>query len=363
LSFALRDLSANQSFSEAVLMFKYGENLVILVAALFWAAILWRLAAEQLLKKRTAFASQKMLGRIAGHKPTRRPIYKWILVLFAMILLGIGLARPMGGLVEEQVSGEGFDMVIALDISQSMKARDISNNSRLEVAKAIIARMLKGLRQDRLGLVVFAGETMVQSPLSTDRNTFLTFLERVDPKLLSKQGTDLAGAIETSLDRFDMNASQSKVILLFSDGEDRNKDRLDKAIAEAARKNVPVFTVGLGSEKGGYIPEGRTWFGENVYKRYKGQLVVTRLEDEILKKIADETNGRYFRAADISSARNVVENLSGLKRVAISGQSRQIRRELYWLPLLSAFLLLLFEWMISERIPYSREKDHWLKRI
>lgn len=344
-------------------MFKNLENIFLLFAALLWVALLWRHAARQLLLKRKSFASGLMLNRIAGHKPTRRPTFKWLMVLAALIMLGVGLMRPLGGTVEEEVFGSGFDLIIALDISKSMNARDIDGNSRLDVAKAMIARMLNGLRDDRIGLVVFAGETMVQSPLSRDKNTFLTFLERVNPQLLAQQGTDLAGAIQTSIDRFDMTASQSKVILLFSDGEDKNREKLDKAIEEAKRKNLPVFTVGIGSEKGGYIPEGQTWFGEMVYKKHQGKLVVTKLEDGVLKKIAKETGANYFRADNISSAREVVASLDGLKRTAISGGTRQIRNELFWLPVLLGFLLLLSEWMISERIPYAREKDHWLKRI
>ncbi|GAB4276412.1 MAG: VWA domain-containing protein [Candidatus Rifleibacteriota bacterium] len=344
-------------------MFKYPENIIIVCAAIIWSAILWRHASSELRKKRTTFASSLMLERIAGHKPTHRPVYKWIMIFTSLVLLGIGLMRPLGGITEEEIYGKGFDLVIALDISKSMNATDIDGNSRLDVAKAIIARLLNGLKDDRIGLVVFAGETMVQSPLSRDKNTFLTFLERVNPALLARQGTDLAGAIQTSLDRFDMNASQSRAILLVSDGEDKNKEKLQKAIDEAARKKIPVFTLGIGSKKGAYIPEGRTWFGDVVYKKYKGKYVVTKLEDSVLKKIAKETNAEYFRASDISSAREVAKRLDGLKRMSVSGGKRQIQREIYWIPVLLAFLLLLSEWMISERIPYEREKDHWLKRI
>lgn len=344
-------------------MFKNSENLLLLGLAMVWAALLWRHAAQKLLQKRTNFASVIMLKRIAGHQPTRRPTFKWLLVVVALLLLGIALMRPLGGTTEEQVYGTGFDLVIALDISKSMNARDIDGNSRLDVAKAIISRMLNGLRDDRIGLVVFAGETMVQSPLSRDKNTFLTFLERVNPQLLAKQGTDLGGAIQTSIDRFDMTASQSKVILLFSDGEDNNREKLDKSIEEAGRKGLPVYTVGIGSEKGGYIPEGQTWFGEMIYKKHQGKLVVTRLEDKNLKEIAEKTGAKYFRANNIASAREVVAALDELSRTAIAGGTRQIRHELYWLPVIIAFLLLLLEWMISERIPYSREKDHWLQRI
>ncbi|NCB40638.1 MAG: VWA domain-containing protein [Erysipelotrichia bacterium] len=344
-------------------MFKNPENAVLIILAALWVIVLWRVAARQMRHRREAFASPAMLSRIAGHKPTRRPVAKWAMVIAGFALIGLGIMRPQGGLYEEAVIGEGLDLVVALDISKSMNANDIEGNSRLEVAKAILNKMVNGLRNDRVGLVVFAGETMVQSPLSYDKNTFLTFLERVNPTLLAKQGTNLAGAMQTALDRFDMTASQSKVILLISDGEDSDKERLETAIKEAARKKIPVFTVGIGSEKGGYIPEGQTWFGDIVYKRYKGQPVITKLDEKNLREIAEQTQADYFRASDISSARKVISGLNGIKRVAVAGGSTQQRRELFFFPVLMAFLLLLLEWMISERIPYERELDHWLKRI
>jgi len=344
-------------------MFKNPENLFSLLITAVWVALLWRVAAGDIRRRREAFASAAMLDRIASHKPTRRPVFKWMLVLVGLLLLGVGMLRPQGNTFEEDVVGQGLDLIVALDISKSMYANDIEGNSRLDIAKAILNRMANGLRDDRLGLVVFAGETMIQSLLSYDKGAFLTFLERVSPNLLSKQGTNLAGAIQTSLDRFDMTASQSKVILLISDGEDKDKQRLESAIAEAGRKKIPVFTVGIGSERGGRIPVSRNWFGDIEYLRHKGQVVVTKLEEANLKEIAKKTDARYFRASDISSAKEVIGGLDGIKRVVVSGGKRLIRRELYYVPVLLAFLLLLLEWMVSERIPYERERDHWLKRI
>ncbi len=346
-----------------MLSFRSGENLLFLVMSALWVFLLWKHAGADLQKRRGRFASDRMFPRITGHQPTRRPVFKWLAVLVGLTLLGIGLLRPQGGFYEEEIFGEGLDLVVALDISKSMYADDIEGNSRLDVAKAILGRMVNGLRNDRLGLVVFAGETMVQSPLSYDKNAFLTFLERVNPTLLSRQGTNLAGAIQTSLDRFDMTASQSRAILLISDGEDENKNRLEASIKEANRRKIQVFTVGIGSSRGGYIPEGRTWFGEVVYKRHKGKPVITKLDEKNLREIAEKTGGAYFRASDISSARDVIAGLDGIKRVAVSGGSRLTRRELYFFPVLLAFLVLLLEWLVSERIPYEREKDHWLKRI
>lgn len=344
-------------------MFKYPENFILLALGAVWLILMWRVAAADLLRKRKAFASLKMHGRISNHKHTKRPVIKWLMVMSAFILLAVGLMRPTGGLTEEEVYGSGLDLVVALDVSKSMKALDIEGNSRLGVAKALLARLLGGLRNDRVGLVVFAGETMVQSPLSLDKNAFLTFLERVDPSLLSKQGTNLAGAIETSIDRFDMNASQSKVIVLVSDGEDKNTEQVQKAVDEAKRKGIPIYTLGIGSLKGSYIPEGQNVWGDIFYKQHNGKYVVTKLDDKVLKKIAADTNAEYFRASDISSAKSVARSLDGLKRVAISAGKRQVTMELYFWPVLLAFLLLLVEWIISERIPYEREKDHWLKRI
>jgi len=344
-------------------MFKHTENLFLLLLGLAWVALLWQKTLTELRKKRQKLASRPMLDRIVGHKSTRRPMWKGILIITAFCLVGIALARPVGGLMEEEVVGSGLDMVVALDVSLSMKAMDIGGNSRLDVAKALLVRMMNGFIHDRVGLVIFAGDTMVQCPLSHDRNAFLTFLERVDPSLLTKQGTDLAGAIETSLDRFDYTASQSRVIMLISDGEDQNKERLEKAIKEAKDRNVLVFTLGIGSKEGAPIPIGRDVWGRYAFKNHNGRQVRSKLDDATLQKISKETSAMYFRTSDIASARRVAEALVGLKRVAISQGKRMVVQEVFYWPCLAAFFILFFEWLISDRIPYEREKDHWLKRL
>ncbi len=347
-----------------MLEFKNFENIYFIIFTAVWLAVLAEYSLKQLQKKRETFASNEMLKRITSHKPTKRPLIKWLMIIIAFFLIGISTLRPLGESYEEEISGSGLDLVVALDISKSMKACDIDGNSRLDVAKALLRSMLNGLKDDRIGLVVFAGETMVQSPLSYDKNSFLTFLERVNPNLLSEQGTNLGGAIQTSIDRFSTTASQTKVILLISDGEDPDTKHIQSAISEAEKKNIQIFTVGIGSERGGYIPEGQTWFGETIYKRLSnGQLVISRIAEAPLKEIAERTKAEYFRASNVKTARKVIQGLNNIKRVAVSGGKRIMRKELYWIPLFIAFFLLLLEWMISERIPYSREQDHWLKRI
>ncbi len=344
-------------------MFQTPENLLVLAIAGLWLALLVRTGARDLKRRREAFAEQKILERITGHVPTRRPLIKWVILLAAFGLLGLALARPVGGVREETVTGMGLDLVVALDLSQSMYVQDIDRYSRLTIAKALLQRLMQGLMHDRVGLVVFAGDTMVQCPLTVDRGAFLTFLERVDPSMLTNQGTNLAAAIETSLDRFDYTASQSKAILLISDGEDPDAGRVKKAVAEAKRKGVPVFTVGIGSREGGPIPVSRNVWGDVEYKVFKGRRVISRLDDEMLKMIARETGAKNWRAVDGASAQEVARALLGMKRVALVAGTRTVAQEWFELPLLVAFLLLVIEWMISERIAYTREKDHWLKRL
>lgn len=347
-----------------MLEFKSFDNIYLLLLTVLWVAALTVVTIRQLKKRREAFASSVMLGRITSHKPTQRPLIKWVMILLALFFLGIGILRPLGESYEEEVSGSGMDLIVALDISKSMTAYDIEGNSRLSVAKVLLRNLVNGLKEDRVGLVVFAGETMVQSPLSYDKNAFLTFLERVDPTLLSEQGTNLGGAIQTSIDRFSTTASQTKVIVLISDGEDPDTKHIDAAISEAEKKGIQIFTVGIGSEKGGYIPESRNFWGEIQYKRLaNGQLVISKIAEAPLKEIAKRTKAEYYRAADVKTANKVIKGLNKIKRVVVSGGKRIMRKELYWIPVLIGFLLLLVEWIISERIPYSREQDHWLKRI
>ena len=344
--------------------FKNSENTYFLLFTVVWIAVLAEYSVKKLQAKRKAFASNEMFSRITSHKPTKRPLIKWVMLILSFLLIGISLLRPLGETYVEEVNGSGLDLVVALDISKSMNACDIDGNSRLDIAKALLKNMLNGLKDDRIGLVVFAGETMVQSPLSYDKNSFLTFLDRVNPALLSEQGTNLGGAIQTSIDRFSTTASQTKVILLISDGEDSDKKHIDLAINEAAKKNIQIFTVGIGSNQGGYIPESRDFWGRIAYKKHpNGQLVISKISEKPLREIAEKTKAEYFRASDVKTAKNVIGGLNKIKRIAVKGGTRQVRKELYWIPLFIAFFLLLLEWMISERIPYSREQDHWLKRI
>lgn len=330
--------------------FKNIENIYFILIIIFWLIALFIFSFKKLKMKQYAFANSNIFNRISNRKPTKKPYFKAFLIIFAVLFIGFTILRPLGESYEEEVNGSGLDLVVALDISKSMNAFDIEGNSRLYVAKTLLANMVDGLKNDRVGLVVFAGETMVQSPLTYDKSAFITSLNRVNPNLLSEQGTNLKRAIQTSIDRFSITASQSKVIVLVSDGEDPEVKDLNSVISEANKKDIKIFTVGIGSLNGGRIPESRDVFGDMIYKRNKnGTLVISKLSEAPLKEIAKGTNASYFRASSVKTANQVIKGLNGIKRVAVSGGKVTVRKELYFIPLVIAFFLLLIEWGISDR--------------
>ena len=327
------------------------------------AVLLYIQSQRKMRKRRELFAEASMFQKVVSHDPTKRPLYKNILIIFSILCLIFTLARPQGSSYEDTVRGEGFDLIVALDVSKSMYAKDVAGMNRLEVAKIIIKSMIAGLKEDRVGLVVFAGETMIQSPLTYDKNSFLTFLDRASPALLTLQGSDLSGALTASIDRFEKDDERSKVIILLSDGEDSNSKALDAAIKEATEKDIHIITVGIGSEEGAYIPESTDWFGYVKYLKHKGKNVVTKLDETSLKKIAEAGGGDYYRAKDEDTAIAVIKALNQVERSLVENVKVLRRRELYCWPLLLAFVILAVEWLISDRPFLSAQSDRDEDRI
>lgn len=343
-------------------MFAQFENIIIVLISFLWLALLWHSTAKQISAKRMRFADNKIFRRITGHKPTKRPVIKSAFIAFALFLTGLGLMRPVGGFYDTELMVESLDMVITLDVSRSMLAEDIEGNSRLRAAKVIIERLVGLIPGDRLGLVLFAGESVVQSPLSQDRGTFLTFLQRAHPDIMARQGTDLVEALQTSIDRFDMSSDNSRVILLVTDGDGPDQN-FESVLKEAKEKNIMIFVLAVGTERGARIPLGSSWYGRREYLRYRGSEVVTRLNMGRLQNIAKATHASVFKADSVAAANNIADSLADIPRIVVSAGKMESRYELYYIPVFFAFILLIFEWVISDRIPYEREKDHWLKRI
>ncbi len=242
------------------------------------------------------FAEGKLLRYVVPDVSTNRVLTKFLLVRFAFAFLVIGLANPQVGTKKKEAKIEGVDLMIALDLSNSMKAEDIKP-SRLEKAKLAISKLVDRLHGDRLGVIVFGGEAYVQLPITTDHSAAKLFLSNLDPETIPVQGTAIGSAIDLALRSFDMEQGTNKAVIVISDGENHQGDAL-AAAKKAAEKNIRVHTVGMGSPEGAPIPIYKGERQVGYKKDEEGQTVVSKLNESMLQKIASAGNGIYVRAND-----------------------------------------------------------------
>jgi Ca-activated chloride channel family protein len=222
-------------------------------------------------------------------------IVRLILLLAGLTFLIFGIADPQVGSKLEEVKRQGIDLVICLDVSNSMNAQDIKP-SRLESSKRSISRLIDQLKGDRIGIVVFAGRAYVQLPITTDYSAARMFLSTINTNIVPTQGTAIEEAINAALNSFDFEDAHSKAIVIITDGEDHDGDAI-KATREAAEKGVKVFTIGMGLPDGAPIPITDSRGNITGYRKDKnGNTVITKLDETILQQIASIGNGMYVRA-------------------------------------------------------------------
>ena len=284
-----------------------------------------------------------------------------MLRLAAVALLATALARPQFGDRVETVRRTGQDVVVALDLSASMEAGDVAP-SRLAAARLAVGRLIERFDGDRIGLVAFAGEAFVQSPLTLDYAAATLFLNAMEPDLVPVPGTDLGRAIEVALDGFGDPGERSRQIVVITDGED-HEGALDAAVERAVDEGVRIHAVGMGSTAGVPIPGFDENGAPNGFLRdAEGSVVTTRLDDVALQRVADRTGGAYYHAAAGSGAAfdRLVEELTGGEGEEI--ESREVTRyeEQYQIFLGLALVLLVAEALLPER---RRAADAWVGRL
>lgn len=243
------------------------------------------------------FGESHLVDNLSRTVSRRRQRMKMVLLLLALVFLGLAVARPQIGTHAVPVKAEGIDLIFALDTSASMLAEDIKPN-RLERAKHEIAALMNKLRGDRVGIVIFAGTSFIQCPLTFDYSAAKLFLDAVDTNSISVPGTAIENAIFTSIKAFENSpAETSKVIILLTDGEGHVGDPM-KAAEEAEKRGIKVYTIGIGSQKGEPIPM-RNEQGDLVgYKKDRdGNVVMTKLDQLTLEKISVLTDGQFYRVS------------------------------------------------------------------
>ena len=312
----------------------------------------------QLWKKRTKrkFSDLKLLKRLSPGQSLFKSVLKFITLSLGFICLIIALVNPKIGTSLQTVKREGVDIVFAIDVSKSMLAEDIAPN-RLEKAKQLTTQIINTLVSDRVGIIAYAAKAVPQLPITTDYSAAKMFLQNMNTDMLSSQGTAIDEAIQLSRSYYNDEEQTNRVLVIISDGEDHNNLSLDVAEA-AAKEGIKIFTIGVGTEKGGPIPIKRNGIVMSYKKDQNDATVITKLNKKTLSEIADEANGTYVDGKNTS---DVIETVGEIlnkmdKKEFEAKEFAEFKDQFQWFLGLGLFFLIL-------DVLFLERKTAWLKRL
>ena len=313
----------------------------------------------QIWKKRTQkkFADLGLLKRLTPDRSNFKSTLKLIFILLGIASLTMALVNPKMGTKLETVKREGVDIVFAVDVSKSMLAEDIAPN-RLEKAKRLVSEIINQLASDRIGIIAYAGQAFPQLPITTDYGAAKMFLQNMNTDMLSSQGTAIDQAIELASTYYDDEEQTNRVLFIISDGEDHSEGNVSNAVEDATNEGIRVFTIGVGKTKGAPIPLKRNGIVESLKKDNQGEVVITKLNEEVLQEIADEGNGEYINGENTEEAVAFIkEQLNQMdKKEFEAKQFAEFKDQFQWF--LAAGLLFLFlDIFVLDR------KTKWLKKL
>lgn len=324
-----------------------GVPVIVLLYAL---VIFWQKRTQR------KFADKELLDKLSPNRSTGKQVMKIVLLCLAISSFVIALVNPQFGTKMETIKREGVDVVFAVDVSKSMLAEDIAPN-RLEKSKQLVTQIINNLASDRVGIIAYAGSAFPQLPITTDYAAAKMFLQNMNTDMLSSQGTAIGEAIELAKTYFNDEEQTNRVLFLISDGED-HEGNIEGIAAEAAREGIRIVTIGVGTPKGGPIPVKRNGVIQNYKKDNQGETVITRLEEETLKEIASEANGRYIdgrnTAQVVEEVTEILQNMD--KKEFESQQIAEYKSQFQWF-LGLGLLFLLLDVLLLER------QTAWLKRL
>lgn len=321
--------------------FLYLLGLIPLLYALFrLQAWLWKR------KMRQAGEYSLLLALMPDYSPARKALRFWIW-MGALAFLIIALANPQTGSKLENVERRGIDLVIALDVSNSMMAEDIKPN-RLSRARQSISRLIDRLTNDRIGIVVFAGKAYTQLPITSDYAAAKLFLNSIDPSIIPSQGTAIGEAISQSMEAFG-SSENSKAIIIITDGENHEDDAVEIA-KTAAENGIRVYTIGMGTLEGAPIPEYRGNVRIGFKKDNAGSTVVTRLNEVMMQQIAAAGNGIHVRASNTEAGlEKIFDAINDLDKSLFEARIISDYEDHFQYFLALAILMLLIEILLAER--------------
>lgn len=300
----------------------------------------------QKLKSVKKLGDLKLIKRLMPELSLKRSYLKFWLI-FAVIVFGIVVAaRPQFGTKIEKVDKKGIELVIAIDVSNSMLARDV-NPDRLSKAKQILTRIIDERKDDKVAIVVFAGEAYVQLPMTSDIQSAKIFLENIDPSLVPVQGTVIGSAINIAMNSFTNDKEVDKSIILITDGEDHEDNGVQLA-EQAASAGIQINVVGIGTPEGSPIPVSAT--SNEMKKDNEGNIVVTKLNEEMCKQIAQAGKGMYVRADNSNNAlKSLQAELDKLQKKNVEGSAYSEYDEKFQFFAWCMLILLLIEISIFDK--------------
>ena len=266
---------------------KYLTLLLIIpfLVAIYFFNLYWKR------KKQKEFGDSEMIKKLSPQKSKFKPALKVTVIILAIASLIIALVNPKIGIKASTVKREGIDIVFAIDVSKSMDCEDVAPN-RLEKSKQVVSQIINQLGADRIGFVAYAGSAYPVLPITSDYNVAKMFLQSMNTDMLSSVGTSLGDAIKISATYFDPKSKTNKLLIIITDGEDHEEQAMEGA-EEAKNQGIKIITVGVGTDKGGPIPLRINGIVDGFKRDKENQVVVTKLNPEILMAIAKATKGGY----------------------------------------------------------------------
>ena len=332
-------------------MFRFANSeylyLLLLIPLL---AILYALVARRRRHLLAKFGNLELLKGLMPDFSRGRLRMKFVLYLLAFACVVLAAARPQFGSKLREEKSKGVEMMLVVDVSNSMLAEDFEPN-RLERTKYAIGKLFEGLQQERVGLVAFAGEPKVQLPITSDYRMAQAFAKRLSPSLVGEQGTAIGKALQLATLSFSSQSEQSRVIVLITDGENHEDDAVEAARV-AKEQGIRIYTIGIGTPEGAPIKID----GEFV-KDEDGQMVVSKLGEQMLEQIASITEGAYVRATKQSIGLDeIVKSINDMEKSELSTVRYEEYNEQYqYLLAVALVLLLLDNFILSRRNPRLRK--------
>lgn len=333
---------------------KYYLYLLFLVP-LFFVIFLWLLWWKKQTQKK--FATQRALQKLVPQRSVFKNWVKFFSFVWIFIALVVALANPKVGMKSELVKRQGVDIVFAIDVSKSMLAEDIKP-SRISKAKHIVTNIISQLKTDRVGMVIYAGQAYPLLPLTTDYSVAKLFLQGINTDMISSQGTDIAQAVRIATDYFDSEFHNSRLMFILSDGEDHEQS-ISEFIENAKEKGIRIFTIGIGTEKGGTIPIKDEDGNIELKKDFNDQVVITKLNQPLLEKIAREAGGVYLH---VNETQKIVDSVAQiLKNIEKNEYETQVfsdyQDQFQWFLAFALLLLLLDTFIFNKKTAWVQALD------